>query len=95
MLATREWELVRKNPVKRVSMEKEDNARDTWLDDDEEARLLNASPKWLQEVIVFAVNTGMRLEEILSLTWKQVDTTRATVVVRKSKNKERNCVRFL
>jgi len=30
-LAAREWEWVKDNPVKRVSMEKENNKRDRWL----------------------------------------------------------------
>ena len=38
-LACREWEWTQDNPVCRVSMEKEHNARDRWLTEDEEARL--------------------------------------------------------
>lgn len=32
---------------------------------------------WLTEVALFAVATGMRADEILSLTWTQVDTARS------------------
>ena len=91
-LSTREWELCRDNPVKRVSMERENNARDRWLDYEEEESLLEVSPKWLCELITFAVNTGMRLDEILSLTWKHVDLFRKTATVIKSKNKEKRTI---
>lgn len=53
----------------RISMEKEHNARDRWLTVDEEQRLLDSSIPWFGELVVFAINTGMRRGEILALTW--------------------------
>lgn len=77
-LAKREWEWCRENPVSRVSLEKGANKRDRWLTEDEEARLLSACPSWLRDLVVFALHTGMRLGEILSLTWSAVDLVRRT-----------------
>jgi len=91
-LATGEWELTKDNPVKRVSLEKENNARDKWLDYNEEEKLLSHCPAWLVDIIVFALNTGMREEEILSLRWKQVDLFRSVVLVVKSKNGEKRTI---
>ena len=91
-LACREWEWATDNPVCRVSMERENNTRDRWLTCEEERRLLAASAPWLQEVIVFAIHTGMRCGEILNLTWAGVDLTRRTVTVFKSKNGERRTI---
>ena len=91
-LAVREWEWTRDNPVKKISMEKENNKRDRWLTRDEEKRLLEDAPPWLREIIVFALNTGMRLGEILSLTWKAVDLKRRTAMILKSKNGERRTI---
>ncbi len=91
-LAIKEWEWINQNPVSKVSMEKEDNKRDRWLTDDEEKRLLDACSPWLRELTTFALNTGMRLAEILSLTWSEVDLFRRVVVVLKSKNKERRTI---
>jgi integrase len=88
-LALKEWEWIESNPVSRVSMEPEDNKRDRWLTLHEEETLLKACPYWLREVVVFALNTGMRLSEILELSWEAVDFSRKTVTVFKSKNKER------
>jgi integrase len=73
-------------------MEKEQNSRDRWLTEQEEARLLMAAAAWLREVVTFAVNTGMRRGEILALTWAGVDFTRRTVTVFKSKNGERRTI---
>jgi integrase len=91
-LACREWEWATDNPVCRVSMEREDNTRDRWLTEEEEGRLLDAAAPWVRELIVFAINTGMRRGEILSLTWAGVDFTRRTVTVFRSKNGERRTI---
>jgi integrase len=91
-IAIREWEWIQENPVKKVNMEKENNKRDRWLLPDEEKKLLEASPEWLKEIIIFALNTGMRLGEILSLRWNSVDMKRKTVVVLRSKNNEKRTI---
>src|SRR4030042_1832855 len=87
-LAIKEWEWVEKNPVARVSMEEENNKRDRWLTTEEEGKLLKDCPLWLRELVIIALNTGMRLGEIISIEWKGVDLFRKTVTVFKSKNKE-------
>jgi integrase len=87
-LAIKEWEWIEKNPVAKVSMEEENNRRDRWLTTEEEEKLLKVCPSWLRELVIFALNTGMRLGEIISLEWKGVDLFRKTVTVSKSKNKE-------
>lgn len=87
-LAIKEWEWVKENPVARISMEEENNKRDRWLTIEEGERLLRVCPSWLRELVTFALNTGMRLGEIISLEWKGVDLFRKTVTVFKSKNKE-------
>ena len=91
-VASREWEWCRDNPVRRVSMEKVNNKRDRWLTNEEEARLLKACSVWLCEILTFALHTGMRMGEILSLTWEGVDLFRKTVTVFRSKNGERRTI---
>jgi integrase len=91
-LARREWEWCTDNPVCRVSMEKENNTRDRWLTVEEERRLLTTAAPWLQELVVFAIYTGMRMGEILALTWAGVDLFRRTVTVFRSKNGERRTI---
>lgn len=91
-LALREWEWCHQNPVTRVSMEKENNKRDRWLSEEEESRLLTACAPWLHDLVTFALHTGMRMGEILELTWRGVDFTRRTVMVLRSKNGERRTI---
>ena len=67
-LAMKEWEWVRENPVLNVSKLRVSNFIERWLTYKEEARLLAASPDWLRDIVVFAVNTGLRQGEILKLT---------------------------
>ena len=86
-LAIREWEWVKENPVSKVSKEKVNNFIERWLTYEEEAKLIEASPKWLQEIIIFAIHTGFRESEILDLTWKQVDFNRRTTTLYEQKNK--------
>jgi integrase len=85
-LAVKEWEWVTENPVIRVSREKVRNVIERWLTGEEEQRLLAASPQWLQEIIVFAANTGLRQGEILDLQWSKVDLFRRTITLLEQKN---------
>ena len=86
-LAIKDWEWVKENPVKKVSREKVNNQIERWLTPDEEKRLSSHSPRWLDQIIAFAINTGLREEEILEMQWPQVDFTRKTVTILKQKNR--------
>jgi len=88
-LSIKEWEWANENPVTKVSREKVDNLIERWLTFEEEA-LLAASPVWLQEIIIFAVNAGLRQAEILDLKWPQVNLARKTVTLLKQKNRDRD-----
>jgi integrase len=91
-LAVKEWEWCRENPVRRVSMEKENNKRDRWLTEKEEGKVLGACLPWLREIVAFALGTGMRMGEVLGLHWAGVDLFRKTVTVFHSKNGERRTI---
>jgi len=85
-LAVKEWEWLKDNPVSRVQKERESNEVDRWLTEDEERRLLGDCPEWLRKIIVFALNTGLRQDELLSLEWSRVDLLRKTILIQKTKN---------
>ena len=91
-LAVKEWEWCRENPVSRVSMEQEHNTRDRWLSREEEARLLQGCAPWLHDLVTVGLHTGMRMGELLDLSWRAVDVTRRTVTVVRSKNGERRTI---
>ena len=85
-LAIKEWEWVKENPVTKVSKEKVNNLIERWLTLEEQKNLLASSPKWLQEIILLAVNTGLRQSEILDLKWPRVDLSRKTITILEQKN---------
>ncbi len=85
-LSVKQWEWVKENPMSRVPKEKENNERDRWLTEDEEKRLLENSPQWLRDIIVFDLNTGLRQGELLSLEWSRVDLSRKIIIIQESKS---------
>jgi site-specific recombinase XerD len=86
-LAIREWGWVRENPVHKVSREKVNNLIERWLTFEEEEKLLSASPKWLQEILILGIETGLRQSELLGLEWYRVDLLRKTFTILEQKNK--------
>lgn len=89
-LAMMEWEWTSDNPVLKIAKEKVRNQIERWLTPEEEQRLLAAAPHWLQEIIVFALHTGLRQSEILNLQWPQVDLGRRTLTILEQKNGSRD-----
>ncbi|HTV53594.1 MAG TPA: site-specific integrase [Terriglobia bacterium] len=61
------------NPVRLVRFLPEDNLRFETLSEEQEKRLLLASPPYLREMIVFAIHTGLRTSDIFGLQWTEVD----------------------
>ncbi|MBT6225189.1 MAG: site-specific integrase [Candidatus Scalindua sp.] len=85
-MAVKEWEWLKDNPVAKVPREKEDNERDRWLTVGEEVSLLENCPEWLGDIILFNLHTGLRQDELLSLTWDRVDVFRKTILIKDTKN---------
>ena len=74
-----EWEWAAKNPVKPYLRGrakrglKEGDPRTRYLDHQEETALLQAASPKAAEAIIFAIDTGLRKKEKLSLLWSRVD----------------------
>ncbi len=85
-LAIKEWEWLKDNSASSVPKEKENNERDRWLTKDEEKEILENSPEWLRDIIIFALNTGLRLQEFLSLEWSRVNLVCRTILIKETKN---------
>ncbi|MCG2777439.1 MAG: tyrosine-type recombinase/integrase [Desulfobacterales bacterium] len=68
------WELMERSPFDKGNslLLKENNKRIRYLTEEEIPRLLAECPKHIKQVVICAINTGMRKGEILSLKWKQV-----------------------
>jgi integrase len=61
------------NPVRMVKFFDEDNDVYRVLSPEEEERLLQHCAPYIQDLIVFAINTGLRAGDIFNLTWEEVD----------------------
>jgi integrase len=78
--------LVVENPVRAVRMFRVDNEVTNVLSQEDESRLLDTAAPHLKRIIVCALDTGMRLGEILSLTWRNVDLSRSIIRVEHTKS---------
>ncbi len=83
-----EWGMVQKNPGKKVKLLRERNTRLRYLDEKEIRKLHDACAEHLKPIVIVALNTGMRKEEILSLRWKNLDYRIRTISILDTKNGE-------
>ncbi len=81
-------ELLDDNPCRRVKKLRTANQRVRYLSNAEEEALFKAlkGQDWVKDIIVMAINTGMRRGEIFELKWFDVDLNRRIVHVRESKS---------
>ena len=90
-LAVEEWQMLDKAPAIRLLKEPEGRLR--FLTEDEIARLLAACARsqnpHLSAIVTVALNTGMRLGEIMGLTWERVDFSRGVVLLERTKSGRR------
>lgn len=95
-IATKEWQWVDDSPMRKVSKPKEPRGRKRFLSDEERTALLKAcieskSPD-LHVAVVLALSTGMRLTELMTLRWPQVDLQRGAITLTETKNGETRSV---
>ena len=82
-----DWEFVTENPISKVEFFSEkDNLKERILTEEEEDRLLDTSSEHLQPILIVALNTGMRLGEILNLEWRQINLDAQKIRVEKTKS---------
>lgn len=82
--AVQEWRCIDANPVAKVKRLRESKGRTRWLRPEERRRLLCAcstSPnRMLYTLVVLALSTGGRKEEIRAMRWDQVDLWRSVTI---------------
>ncbi|MDA0706884.1 MAG: site-specific integrase [Proteobacteria bacterium] len=92
-LAEREWGWLESNPLRKVGRLKESPGRVRYLSDDERGRLLKAvkdsDHPFLCPILLIALTTGARRQEILGLRWRNVDLKARRAVIEDTKNNER------
>lgn len=91
--AVKEWGWLEDNPLRKVEKPRLPRGRIRFLSDDERSRLLSAckesDSQWLYLVVVLALSTGMRKNEIMRLKWQDVDLHQGKVTLHDTKNGER------
>lgn len=79
--------------VKKVKMKKENNARLRYLSKEEANKLLKQfddyRAKHLKPIVVVALNTGMRLGEIVGLKWENIDLQNNFILLDDTKSGKR------
>jgi integrase len=81
-------DLVDRNPMRRIKLMRENNARVRWLTDDEETRLRAEVGEEHWPLVAFALHTGLRQAEQFRLRWCDVDLVNLVLTVPRSKHGE-------
>lgn len=89
-VAIKEWEWIDKNPAENVKKSPESRGRVRFLSASERKALLLAcqeSPnKYLYSIVLLAISTGMRLGEIMNLTWDDINFLGRGIHIKETKN---------
>jgi len=80
------WELLELNPCDKVSYFKVPEVEPVYLKREEVSRLLDVMPRWLRDITVYALHTGCRRGEILSLQWSQIDFDSRLIHIQSNSN---------
>ena len=92
-IAVNEWEWVENNPVRKIKKYPENRGRVRYLSDDERKALLETCQQsenpYLYTIVILAISTGARKNELLSLKWEDVDLKRGMITLHETKNNER------
>jgi integrase len=81
-----EWAKLEESPLGAVKKFKEPPGRERILDAGEARRLVDCADLSIKPVLIVALNTGMRRNEILSLRWVNVDFVKGFIFIEDSKN---------
>jgi len=82
------WGMTTENPVRAVKLFPEPKLSCRWLSHEEGRNLIDACATHLKAIVVTALNTGMRLQEILKLKWEHVNVQQRYLTVVAAKNNE-------
>ncbi len=80
------WGKTSSNPMNDVKPFKIGEKPERVLSDEESERLIEASPDFLEPIVIMALHTGMRKGEILGLRWSMLNFGNGAITVEKSKS---------
>jgi len=82
-----EWNYIRESPFKGVKLIRYEKKPPRFLTKGEVAELLEAASPWLNPIVRFMLNTGVRDGERRELKFDDIDFTNKTIIIRFSKAK--------
>ncbi len=88
--AALDWEWIEKVP--RIRLFKEAKRRIRWLTPEEVQRLLDELPPHQQDLVLFALSTGLRQANVVYLEWSQVDLVRKVCWIHPDQAKARKAI---
>lgn len=81
-----EWGKIEINSLRTVKKLRENNARERILTAEEARRLIECASPGIRPILLIALNTGMRRNEILNLKWADVDLVKGFILISDSKS---------
>jgi integrase len=95
--ALKEWNIPVINPVMGIRKPRANNSRNRRLVKDEESKIIEAIREasthaqeraniWIEPLVLFAIETAMRQDEILNLKWEHIDLINAVAHLPETKN---------
>lgn len=88
--AALDWEWIEKVP--RIRLYKEAKRRIRWLTPEQVQTLLNELPPHQQDLMLFALSTGLRQSNVVELEWSQVDLARKVCWIHPDQAKARRAI---
>jgi integrase len=97
-VASKEWEWMDDNPMRKVKKLKEARSRDRCLSFNEKEKLIqacrNSSNPHLYHIVSIALLTGMRYGEIVKLKWQDINFDERYATLQETKNGDRRVIPF-
>ena len=85
-------EMINYNPVNKIQFMKENNKRSRVLSQEEWERLKVVLPKYLLNIVLVAMHTGLRKGNVLNLKWEQIDFERNIITISADENKGKKTI---
>ena len=79
--------LLNKNPAQYVSKFEEDNRRHVYMSKDKWKEVKDIIPKYLLDIIMVALLTGLRKSNVLELRWEQINFNDKVIEIERQNNK--------
>lgn len=86
-------ELIDINPTNKIEKLNEDNRRHRYLSKDEWKKLRDVLPTEIKSIVIVALLSGLRKDNVLKLSWEQIDMNLRTIELLKQENKGKKVIK--